>query len=161
MLIQQWLLARPEMRDFLRGRLMVPYKEGWMGAVDAMKRQQGWSDVNVTHFRDLGVFGERILLSVRYVAWPSITDPQDAADWALVWRQEIQGYIHAYRAATGVSLTDDVVEVSRTGDARYLQPSFHLGNRLSEQTTGSLGRGGGDAARLPLRAIPRDTPRPR
>jgi len=161
MLIQQWLLARPEMRDFLRGRLMVPYKEGWMGAVDAMKRLQGWSDTNVTHFRDLGVFGERILLSVRYVAWNSITDPQDAADWALFWRQEIQGYVHAYRAATGITLTDDIVEVSRTGDVRYLQPAFHLRNRLSEQRTGALGRGGNGAAGLPLSALPRSTPRSR
>jgi hypothetical protein len=38
MLMTQWLLARPEMRDFLRGRYMVPYDEPWMGAVDSMKR---------------------------------------------------------------------------------------------------------------------------
>ncbi|MBI3153540.1 MAG: hypothetical protein HYZ21_15510, partial [Chloroflexi bacterium] len=30
MLIQQWLLARPEIRDFLQSRAMVPYKEDWM-----------------------------------------------------------------------------------------------------------------------------------
>src|SRR4030095_4710698 len=60
MLIEQWLLARPEMADFLRGRHMVPYEEPWMGAVDTMKRLQGWTDVSVTQFRNLAVFGERI-----------------------------------------------------------------------------------------------------
>ena len=48
MLIQQWLLARPEMRDFLQSRPMVPYKEPWMGEVDTMKKMQGWTDVSVT-----------------------------------------------------------------------------------------------------------------
>jgi hypothetical protein len=66
MLIMQWLLARPEIREFIRGRHMVPYQEIWMGAVDDMKRLQGWSDVTVTHFRELGVHGEQILLSIRY-----------------------------------------------------------------------------------------------
>ena len=33
MLIMQWLLARPEMRDFLGGRTMVPYEEDWMDRV--------------------------------------------------------------------------------------------------------------------------------
>ena len=52
MLIQEWLLARPEMRDFLGGRVMVPYTEAWMDRVDSMKTLQGWSDVTITHFRD-------------------------------------------------------------------------------------------------------------
>ena len=74
MLIQQWLLARPEMRDFLQSRPMVPYKEPWMGEVDTMKTLQGWTDVTVTHFRDLAVFGEQILLSIRYGDWIDIND---------------------------------------------------------------------------------------
>ena len=41
MLIMQWLLARPEMRDFLGGRTMVPYEEAWMDRVDAMKPDPG------------------------------------------------------------------------------------------------------------------------
>ena len=32
MLIQEWLLARPEMRDFLGGRVMVPYTESVDGS---------------------------------------------------------------------------------------------------------------------------------
>jgi hypothetical protein len=133
MLLEQWLLARPEMRDFLRGRLMVSYPEDWMGAVDAMKRLQGWTDVSVIHFRDLAVYGERILLSIRYVDWTSIGDPAAAFDWALVWRPEIQGYIHAYRMATGVNLSDEMVDVRRVGDSRYQQPSHHLRQRLLQQ----------------------------
>lgn len=104
MLVEQWLLARPEMRDFLGGRAMVPYAEPWMGQVDTMKRLQGWGTTTVTHFRDLGVFGEQILLSVRYGDWVDVTDETQAKNWARYWKPEIQGYIHGYRAATGVDL---------------------------------------------------------
>ena len=37
MLIEQWLLARPEMREFLGGKIMVPYAEPWMDRVDTVK----------------------------------------------------------------------------------------------------------------------------
>ena len=67
--MQQWMLARPEIREFLQSRAMVPYTEAWMPQVDTMKTLQGWTDVTVTHFRDLGVFGEQILLSIRYGDW--------------------------------------------------------------------------------------------
>lgn len=145
MLVQQWLLARQETRDFLRGRLMVPYPEPWMGAVDAMKRLQGWSDTNVLHFHELAKFGERILLSVRHVTWDRIADPVAAQDWALSWKPEIQGYIHAYRMVTGVALSDDVVEVSRPGSPRYAAPSVLLRNRLVEQRRGALPSGDGSS----------------
>ena len=69
MMLQQWLLSRREMREFLRGRYMVDYPEAWMGAVDAMKRLQGWTDTSVLHFRDLARSGERILLAIRYANW--------------------------------------------------------------------------------------------
>jgi hypothetical protein len=105
MLIMEWLLARPEMRDFLGGRVMVPYEEDWMDRVDTMKQLQGWTDASVTHSRDLGVFGEQLLLGIRYGNWSVINDPQHAANWARYWRPEIQRYTHAYRAATGVDLT--------------------------------------------------------
>ena len=133
MLVQQWMLSRIEMREFLRGRAMVSYPEGWMAAVDSMKRLQGWTDVSVMHFRDLAVYGERLLLSIRHVAWNNIGDPDAASDWALAWRQEVQGYIHAYRMVTGVNLSDEMVDVRRVGDSRYLQPSQHLRERLIEQ----------------------------
>ena len=106
MLVMQWLLARPEMRDFLGGRPMMPYEEDWMDRVDSMKMMQQWTDVSITHFRDLAVFGEQILLAVRYGNWALANDPQEAANWARYWRPEIQRYVHAYRSATGVNLTD-------------------------------------------------------
>ena len=94
------------MREFLQSRPMVPYKEAWMGQVDTMKTLQGWSDVTVTHFRDLGVYGEQILLSIRYGDWIDVNDENSAKNWARYWRPEIQGYLHAYRAVTGVDLTN-------------------------------------------------------
>ncbi len=125
MLIQEWLMARPEMRDFLQSRPMVPYQEAWMGQVDTMKKLQGWSDVTVTHFRDLGVYGEQILLSVRYGDWIGVNDPAQAANWARYWRPEVQSYIHAYRAATGVDLTAETMDST--------MPSVLLRNRLTAQ----------------------------
>jgi hypothetical protein len=104
----------------------VPYQEGWMGQVDTMKKLQGWSDVTVTHFRDLGVFGEQLLLSVRYGDWIGVNDPAQAANWARYWRPEVQSYIHAYRAATGVDLTTENVDAT--------MPSKLLQNRLTAQS---------------------------
>ena len=107
MLIEQWLLARPEMRDFLSRRVMVPYPEEWMPGVDQMKDIQAWRGGTVRHYRDLGVFGEMILLSIRYGDWSDNFDENQAKVWSQYWRQEIQGYINAYRAVTGVDLSAD------------------------------------------------------
>jgi hypothetical protein len=123
MLIQQWLLARPEVREFLPGRIMVPYTEKWMGQVDALKRLQGWTDVSVTHFRDLGVYGEQILLSVRYQVWILENEPAQAINWARYWRPEIQAYLHAYRAATGIDLAVEPVDIT--------SPNVHLRDRYA------------------------------
>jgi hypothetical protein len=79
-----------------------------MDRVDSMKQVQGWTDTTVTHARDLGVFGEQIVLSIRYGNWSVVNDPQQAANWARYWRPEIQRYTHAYRAATGADLTERV-----------------------------------------------------
>jgi hypothetical protein len=129
MMMQQWLIARPEMREFLRGRHMTAYPEEWMGGVDAMKRLQGWTDTSVRYFRDLAHAGERILLSIRYGPWND-AGQEDARSWLRYWREDVQRYIHAYQTATGVGLGDDAVDVRSRTDARYLQPSFHLRNRL-------------------------------
>lgn len=132
MLIQKWLLARPEMREFLGGRIMVPYQEAWMGVVDGMKALQGWGDVSVRYFRDLAVFGEQLLLSIRYGSWTEISDEQAARNWANYWRFAIQGYNHAYRSATGVDLAN-AREAERLTPDSYVQPSVHLRNRLAGQ----------------------------
>lgn len=128
MLIQQWILARPEFREFLPTRNAVAYPEPWMDRVEAMKTLQGWTDTSVTHFHNLAVFGEQILLSIRYGAWSAVNQAAQAANWARFWRSEIQGYIHAYRAVTGVdlsSVTSDKVDSK--------PPSVHLYNRYIAQ----------------------------
>jgi len=136
MLMTQWLLARPEMREFLRGRHMVPYQEPWMGAVDCMKKLQGWTDTTVTHFHELAVTGERIILSVRYGDWSDINNIEDMAkNWARYWKADIQRYIHGYMSVTGVDLMAEVTN-TREASQRSLQPSALLRNRLITQQKG-------------------------
>jgi hypothetical protein len=133
MLTIQWMLARPEMKEFLRGRYMVPYQEDWMGAVDSMKKLQGWTDTTITHFYELAVTGERILLSIRYADWSDIENIEDQAkNWARSCKPEIQRYIYAYQTVTGVDLSSEIVD-SRDAATRYLQPSVLLQRRLTEQ----------------------------
>lgn len=158
MLVEQWLLARPEMREFLRGRLMTPYPEDWMGTVDSMKRVQGWGGSSSIHFNNLGVFGERLLLSIRYFGWIDEHDQEVARTWARFWRPEVQSYIHAYRVVTGVDLgRDDYADATL--------PSELLRRRLSEQrvAAGDMpGRGIGATGRSSLLlGAPHDTPRVR
>lgn len=125
MLTMQWLLAKPEMREFLGGPTMVPYEEPWMDKVDTMKTLMGWGDASVTHFFELALYGEQIVLSVRHGRWnESSRGREDAANWALTWRNEIQRYIHAYRTVTGVDLSSHV-------DATM--PSVLLARRLRRQ----------------------------
>ncbi len=133
MLIQQWLLARPEMREFLGGRAMVPYAEPWMGQVDSLKRLQGWGDTPVTHFHDLAVHGEQILLSIRYGDWSVVNDQDQARNWARDWRSEIQRYIHAYQAVTGVDLA--AMSQDRQAGIRInsTPPSVLLQQRAAQQ----------------------------
>ena len=133
MLMQQWLLARPEFREFLPRRIMVDYPEEWMSSVETMKALQGWTSASVLHFRDLAVFGEQIVLSVRFQAWPSMIEARDAANWARYWRPEIQGYIYAYRAVTGVDLSAGTV----TGQVNATIPSVLLRRRLPKQVQAS------------------------
>jgi hypothetical protein len=120
MLLMQYMLARGELRDFLASRAMVPYKEPWEAQVDAMKTLQGWPDATVSHFRDLAVYGEQILLSIRYGDWINVNDEDSAKNWARYFRPEIQAYLHAYRAVTGIDLTNpDTVDATIPGI--YLQ----------------------------------------
>jgi hypothetical protein len=105
MLMGEWILARPELKDFLATRTMVAYPEPWMDRVEAMNKLQNWSETSVVHFRDLAVFGEQLLLGIRFGAWATVIEPEQAANWARYWRAEVQGYIHAYRAVTGTDLT--------------------------------------------------------
>lgn len=117
MLMMQWMLARPEMREFIGGRIMVPQKERWMDRVDGMKRLQGWSSTATTHFVDLAQTGERLLLSIRFASWSQIEKSEVALSWAIFWRDDIQRYAHAYRAVTGVDLTEPTTQA-----ALYIKP---------------------------------------
>ena len=143
-LMQQWILARPEMREFLPRRVMVDYPEPWMDSVETMKSLQGWTDTSILHFRDMALYGEKILLSVRYGLWTDEIHPESAANWARYWRPEIQGYIFAYRAATGVDLAATTV----TGQVNSTVPSVLLRSRLPRP-----GRAVG--ARAPQQQLPR------
>lgn len=130
MLMQQWMLARPELREFLPGRSGVPYTEAWMDRVASMNKLQSWTDTSPMHFNNLAVFGEQILLSIRFGDWSSQHRTQDdAAQWVLFFREQIQGYIHSYKAATGVDLSATIV--GNKVDA--LPPSQHLSRRLLQQ----------------------------
>ena len=138
MLLQQWILSRPQLREFLPSRASVAYPENWMPQVDAMKTLQGWTDTSVINFSRLATLGEPLLLSIRYGNWsdPGISNDQ-AANWARFWRQEIQGYIYAYRTVTGVDLTAELTENASNTD-RYLPPSVHLIRQLEMQQRGAL-----------------------
>lgn len=131
MMIQQWLLAQPPMREFLQTRAMVPYDEGWMGPVDAMKKLMGWSPVSIIHFHKLASFGERILLSIRFGQWNAVTILSDQAEnWVRYWKPEIQGYIESYRAVTGVDLSA-TAEAARKVDSTL--PAVLMQRRMRAQ----------------------------
>jgi hypothetical protein len=141
MLLEQWLLARPEMREFLPSRESIAYPEDWMGPVDCMKTIQGWTNTSSLYFHDLAVFGEQILLSIRYNNWSQINDRFHAANWAKIWRSEIQGYMHAYRTVTGVDITVEPTEPRL--QERKADPGVLLAKRLDEQRRiGTAVRGG-------------------
>jgi len=120
----------------------VDYPEAWMDSVETMKALQGWKSASVMHFRDLGVFGEQILLGVRFGAWPSVIESEQAANWARYWRPEIQGYIHAYRAVSSVDLSERVDTT---------MPSVLLRQRLGRPAPAQLRSGA-------VRALGRPTP---
>jgi len=105
-LMMQFMLARPEMRDFLQSRIMVPYKEPWMPQVDAMKARQGWDDTSVTYFYDLAVYGEQIALSARFGDWSGIDREDSAKHWARRLKRVVMGFANAYRAVIGLDLTN-------------------------------------------------------
>jgi hypothetical protein len=127
MLMQQYILARPEFREFLLSRQMVAYPEPWMDRVAALNQMHNWTRTSVLHYRDLGVFGEQIILSIRFGAWSKVFNRDQAANWAIFWRPQIQNYIHAYRAVTGVDLSRE------DGRIDVQQPSTHLVRRLQDQ----------------------------
>lgn len=132
MLMQQWILARPEFRQFLPGRAAVPYTEPWMDRVASMNKLQGWSNVSPMHFNYLASYGEQLLLSIRFADWSDEDrQPSEASLWAKYWRLQIQGYIHSYKVVTGVDLGATTQSLRGKVDSR--PPSYHLARRLKRQ----------------------------
>jgi hypothetical protein len=130
MLVQQYILARKEMKEFLGGKPMIAYNEEWMDRVETMRSIQGWGETSIVSFYELAVCGEQILLSIRYGNWNDVNITSDsAANWARAFRDRIQRYIHAYRVVTGVDLSEDVVD-SRSKEQRYIQPSLLIQQRV-------------------------------
>jgi hypothetical protein len=128
MLMEMWMLARRELREFLQSRAMVPYREPWMGAVDAMKRLQGWTDVPVAHFNELAEYEEEVLLSIRYGDWVDVNNPTQAANWARSWRPEILSIVHAIRAVMGLELRADLTPQQQ--GLLSAQPTVLINRRL-------------------------------
>jgi hypothetical protein len=133
MLIQQWLLSRPEIHNFLGGRQAVPYAEPWMGPVDNLRRLLGWGDTPVTNFRDLAVNGEKILLSIRFGDWSDVNNEEEARGWAELWKPEVQRYLHAYQSVTGVDLTSMSADRQMARQINAVPPSILLQQRLARQ----------------------------
>jgi len=104
MLLQQLILARPEIHDFLGGKPGVPYAEAWMPHIDTLRQIMGWNDASIRHYQTLATCGEMILLGIRHLNWSDIKDSSIAANWLTACRPEVQNYVHSYRAVTGVDL---------------------------------------------------------
>lgn len=130
MMIEQWILGRKEIKDFLRGKAMVIYDEPWMGVVDTMKTLQGWPTTSIKLYHELAEFGEDILLSIRYTMWSQINSPQVAGAWANRFRAAIQRYIYSYQAVTGVDVTADNVS-NESGKA--IMPALLIQQRYQRQ----------------------------
>jgi hypothetical protein len=101
-----------------------------------MNSLQNWTGNSPINFNSLAVYGEDLLLSIRFGNWndPSL-NADNAANWATFWRNEIQGYIHAYRTVTGVDLS---LPHPQTGKIDAQQPALHL---LRRARAGSNGNG--------------------
>jgi hypothetical protein len=129
MIVEQYILSRPEIREFLNSRVMVPYKEEWMGRVDALKKLQRWDPTGITNYYELATFGEMLLLSIRLISWSDINSSETAGMWAKYFRNEIQKYIFNYRAVTGVDLSS---ESSSTAEERNTIPGILIQRRMSK-----------------------------
>jgi hypothetical protein len=137
MTLQQVILARPEMQEFLGSRPMVPYSEPWIGRVDSIRQMNGWGSTSMSHFYDLANNGERLLLSIRFTSWNQIDDSEVAADWAETFRSSIQRYIHSYRTVTGVDLSADS---SDNKEMFAVQPSMLIQRRVQNEKMLSMPR---------------------
>ncbi len=132
MMLEQWILSRPEILEYLRGKPMVMYDEPWMSAVDTMKDLQGWPSQSIRAYHELAVYGEELLLTIRYADWNSVqAGSDDAKLWAIINREAIQRYIHNYKSVTGV----DIAEPPTSGRAELkgVMPGILINQRFTRQ----------------------------
>jgi hypothetical protein len=73
------------------------------------------------------------LLSIRFGRWTDEIHQENAANWARYWRPEVQGYVYAYRAATGV----DLAAANVSGQVNATLPSVLLRQRLPQPGDGA------------------------
>ncbi|MGX5821011.1 hypothetical protein ACWKWU_22630 [Chitinophaga lutea] len=133
MMMMQYILARPEMKEFLGGKPMIPYNEPWMDRVDNMRSIQGWGGASIIHYYELAVCGEQLLLSIRFGNWSDVNlGSANAGNWATTFRDRIQRYIHSYRVVTGVDLTDEAID-STAKAQRSMQPSLLIQRRAQSE----------------------------
>jgi hypothetical protein len=135
MMIEQWILGRKEIKEFLRGKAMVIYDEPWMGVVDTMKNIQGWQSTSIKPYHELAEYGEDILLSIRYTMWSQINNPQVAGNWANKFRPAIQRYTYSYQAVTGVDITAENINESGKG----IMPATLIANRYQKEKMAKMG----------------------
>lgn len=131
MMLEQWILSRKEIQEFLRGKAMVLYKERWMGVVDSMKNLQGWSSASIRFYYDLATYGEDLLLSIRLIPWNTNGTADDAKAWAIDHREAIQRYIHTYQTVTGVDIAAE--PNSAAARAKYVMPGVLLQQKYQQQ----------------------------
>ncbi len=135
MMIEQWILGRKEIKEFLRGKAMVIYDEPWMGVVDTMKNIQGWQSTSIKPYHELAEYGEDILLSIRFTMWSQINNPQVAGNWANKFRPAIQRYTYSYQAVTGVDITAENINVS----GKSIMPATLIANRYQKEKMAKMG----------------------
>lgn len=122
MMFQQYILSRPEMREFLGSRVMSPV-DNWVKNVDTVKKLMGKPDISMKYFSDLAETGENIILSIRFGNWNNnSTNENDVKIWLAFWKNEIQRYIYSYKVVTGVDLGLEKVD--------YAQPGSHIKRRM-------------------------------
>jgi hypothetical protein len=135
MMIEQWILGRKEIKEFLRGKAMVIYDEPWMGVVDTMKNIQGWQSTSIKAYHELAEYGEDILLSIRFTMWSQINNPQVAGNWANKFRPAIQRYTYSYQAVTGVDITAENINQS----GKSIMPATLIANRYQKEKMAKMG----------------------
>jgi hypothetical protein len=133
MLVIQELLGADEIQRFLGPPLMSRYPQPWMGSVDTLRRMLRWGDTSIVEFYNLALAGEEILFTVRFGNFDQTqTDRSQADVWARALRNQIEQYVHSYRAVTGVDVGAEVA-AGHAVDATL--PSVYLKHREAQART--------------------------